>query len=83
MIYYSRTLGAPATGQKADSQVIRAGFKVFNKLKCSSCHIAKQQTGFNSNEWLALLIIKLFGNILIFLFMIWIQTEMMESQNMA
>ena len=47
--YYSQTLAAPATAQKADSRVVRAGFKVFNELKCASCHIAKQQTGFNSN----------------------------------
>jgi len=47
--YYSQTLAAPATAQKADTQLVKAGFKVFNELKCASCHIAKQQTGFNSN----------------------------------
>ena len=47
--YYSQTLGVPATAQKANTQIVRTGFRIFNELKCSSCHIAKQQTGFNSN----------------------------------
>ncbi len=47
--YYSQTLAVPATAQRSDSKVVQAGFKVFNELKCSSCHIAKQNTGFNQN----------------------------------
>ncbi len=47
--YYSQTLATPATAQRADTQVVRAGFKVFNDLKCAGCHTAKQQTGFNAN----------------------------------
>ena len=47
--YYSQTLAAPATAQKTNTQLVRKGFKVFNELKCASCHIAKQHTGFNPN----------------------------------
>ena len=49
MTYYSQTLAAPATAYSADTKLVRAGFKVFNELKCASCHIAKQHTGFNPN----------------------------------
>ncbi len=45
--FYSQTLAAPATAEKANTQRFRVGFKVFNELKCASCHVAKQKTGFS------------------------------------
>jgi len=47
--YYSQTLPAPATGELSNSSITRKGFKIFNQLQCSSCHIPQQKTGFNSD----------------------------------
>ena len=45
--YYSQTLGVPASANKLNTKIVSSGFKVFNQLRCASCHIPKQNTGFN------------------------------------
>ena len=47
--YYAQTLAAPATRELSNSYLLRKGFKVFNQLQCTSCHIPQQKTDFNPN----------------------------------
>ena len=47
--YYSQTLLASVTARKANIQLFKAGFKVFNELKCLSCYIERLKTYFNPN----------------------------------
>ena len=45
--YYTQTLGAPATAEKAKSSLVAHGERVFDQLQCVSCHVATHRTGMN------------------------------------
>ena len=47
--FYSQSLGAPATKQRATDPVVAKGSSLFGDLQCATCHVPSHKTGTDPN----------------------------------